>query len=556
MITYSGYAAMADNTVLMDKLKAKKSADATVRDNFEKTADEYKDISRAYKINVYALQLVDTLSFVARNFHSISCCIQQCFFNKSHNPDSSKAELRKTIFDLRTDNATSYVLNAYKGCLLDYFDVVCRNTTVLRQCRHKREDILDNVNESATQPPTMFAAIQSQVEEAMQHLAKEISDKYGRFACEVVPVGSAHEGIKFGCCDEFDYNFVLTYLSRRCKVCYSPESPPGFVLLKSSTSEYDEDLFDSNGILNTRIVKFKFETIVKQILSSLSFCEVAGFEFIFNSEDFFVPHGTMSAKVNTQIRLEFTKPVNGCHVPHDISVDIVPALRIDGWWPDDTHREDLCQTGDCLIVFTQPQLKYPWIGWTEALGFISFAQAESRLLRGCPRVIKAACMVVKRMSNKFFSSHVIKTALFWCLDDVKPSSDCSSSNDSEKLDEDELLCWVRNILRRLLCFAAQDYVPSYFMPKCYQPVWLNERYLKQFHMRLYRHGLLTYADLFSLNEQQSRDFWLKNIKLLLILGHVIYWSVLSADDELKLFVPSTINPLRESDVCTTLLPAN
>ena len=451
---------------------------------------------------------------------------------------------------------TSFKIMSYTQWMSDYSDVISRKTAALKQRHHKPAEVMVNVNEIVTQQPTMFAAIQSQVEEAMQCLAKEISDIDGRFACEVVPVGSAHEGTKIGCCDEFDYNFVLTDLSRRCKVCYSPESPPGFVLLKAATPEYDEDLFDSSGILNTRIVKFKFETLVKQILSSLYFCEATGFEFIDPVQDFFLPPGTTSAKVHTQIRLEFTKPVNGCHVPHDISVDIVPALRIDGWWPDDTHREDLCQTGDCLIVFTQPQLKYPWIGWTEALGFISFAQAESRLLRGCPRVIKAACMVVKRMSNKFFSSHVIKTALFWCLDDVKPSSDCSSSNDSEKLDEDELLCWVRNILRRLLCFAAQDYVPSYFMPKCYQPVWLNERYLKQFHMRLYRHGLLTYADLFSLNEQQSRDFWLKNIKLLLILGHVIYWSVLSADDELKLFVPSTINPLRESDVCTTLLPAN
>jgi len=32
--------------------------------------------------------------------------------------------------------------------------------------------------------------------------------------------------------------------------------------------------------------------------------------------------------------------------------------------------------------------------------------------------------------------------------------------------------------------------------------------------------------------------------------------VLSDDDELKLFVPSNINPLTENDVCTTLLPPN
>jgi len=157
---------------------------------------------------------------------------------------------------------------------------------------------------------------------------------------------------------------------------------------------------------------------------------------------------------------------------------------------------------------------------------------------------------------ELFSSHVIKTALFWCMDDLGFSSHCSSINDSDEVNEDELLLWVQNIMRRLLCFAAQDYVPSFFLPKCCQPVWLEERYLKQFHMRLYRHGLLSYTDLFSLNEQQSRDSLLKYIKSLLILSHVMYWTVLSDDDELKLFVPSVINPLTENNVCTTLLPRN
>jgi len=37
---------------------------------------------------------------------------------------------------------------------------------------------------------------------------------------------------------------------------------------------------------------------------------------------------------------------------------------------------------------------------------------------------------------------------------------------------------------------------------------------------------------------------------------VMYWSVLSDDDQLELFVPSTVNPLTENDVCTALLPTN
>ena len=179
------------------------------------------------------------------------------------------------------------------------------------------------------------------------------------------------------------------------------------------------------------------------------------------------------------------------------------------------------------------------------------------LLQDCPHVIKAAFMVVKWLSkyfcvHKLFSSHVIKMAVFWCLDDDKNShSEWSSSKQSVDVNEDELLRWVQNILRRLLCFAAQDYVPSYFMPKCHQPVWLMEEYLKQFHMHLNRQGILTYTDIFSVNDWLSEE-----IKSLFIYSHLMSWSVLSDDDELKLFVPSTTNPLIEKDVCTTLLLAD
>jgi len=174
-------------------------------------------------------------------------------------------------------------------------------------------------------------------------------------------------------------------------------------------------------------------------------------------------------------------------------------------------------------------------------------------------------VVAKRLSEHFcqyryafFSSHVIKTALFqfWRLDELEHSSDCSSAKYGDEVNEDELLRWVQNILRRLLCFAADDYYPSYFMQNCHEPVWLDQRYLKQFHLRLYQRGIRTYTDVFSLNEQQSQDYWLKYIKSMFIYSHLMYWSVLSDDDELKLFVPSTVNPLMEKYACTTLLPVN
>jgi len=141
---------------------------------------------------------------------------------------------------------------------------------------------------------------------------------------------------------------------------------------------------------------------------------------------------------------------------------------------------------------------------------------------------------------EFFSSYVIKTALLWC----QGASNFRSFSNKEDVDEKELLGLIHKIIQCLLRFAAEDYVPSYFMPKCREPVWLAEKHLKQFHMRLHRHGL-TYKDLFSLNEQQSQDRLLQDIKSMFVFSHVMYWTVLSDDNELELFVPSTINPLAE-----------
>jgi len=560
------YAAMTGNTETMKLLKMR-NADDTVRDNFEKNAKEYKHIVSQYQVIASPFSIYNVFIFVERKFSSLLLSLQLCFFDRTDIRDSCKAKLQNIIYDLRDCIGISYAsgLSMFCKCCFDYSadsDVACEKPVVLKRKIYDRVDAVSNDHASTTQPSTMFAAIQSEVDKAMKYLAEEISAKDARFACEVVSVGSAYEGTKIGYCDEFDYNFVLINISKSCSVCYSPESPPGFVLLKASTSPYDEELFNNNGILNTRIVNVKFETLVKQVLSSLSFCVSTEFESIFpvykRSADSFpqkyhLPSITTLNKLNTRIELALRKPVNGCHVMHRLSVDIVPALRIDNWWLEDTRKE-LCQQGECLIVFAQPQNNYPWIGWTEPHGFISFARAESRLLRDLPKVIKAAFMVVKHLCKFFYStdelvsSHVIKTALFWCLDEDRSSSDCTSPIDNDDVNEDELMRWVRNILRRFLCFSAQDYVPSYFMPKCHQPVWPREEHLKHFHMYLYQRGL-TYKDVCSSNEEYTM---LSGIRNRFLYSHVMYWTMSADTDELKLFVPSTINPLTEEDVCIQL----
>jgi len=547
------YAAINHNKKFMDILETKK-ANGKIQDKFGKTAREYLSMEHIK----YGIGIFDDLPS-AHFIEELNEVGLDLFLSDS---TLCEAKLHQIFQDIRDSvDVTSYVNNIYCKCRFDYTEQFTRRSKPITELIKKRLcERVTNATASAIscRLDITFAAIQSHVEAAMKYLADKISVADDQFACEVVAVGSAHEGTKIGLCNEFDYNFVLTKLSRKCKICYSPKSQPGFVLVKSSTSEYDKNLFNNNGTLNTRIVKFKFEFLVKRVLSSSESPKITGFEFIVDETlistlssptDIDLPQNRPLTKPHMTIQLAFTKLVNGYHVMHKVSVDIVPALQINDWWPEDARRQDFCQTGECLIVFTQPQNKYPWVGWTEPQGFISFARAESRLIRESPQVVKAAYMVVKCMSSyKFFftrpfSSHVIKTALLWCLDDGG-FSNCSSCN-SDEVNGDELLLLVRKILRRLLCFAAQDYVPSYFMPKCRQPVWLEEEYLKQFHMLLYQHGL-TYENIFSLSKQQLlEDYQLNAIKDLFTSSHAMYWTVMSDTDELELFVPSTINPVRE-----------
>ena len=548
------YAAIDGRQTLTDMLETKK-ADSSIRDNYRKTSSQYAEMLRYFQTQVFLLRLMKSSSFIARHLSDVAACVRNCVVDSHITTTECKAKTHDTVRNLTgfCDSA-SYVIDTWHGCRYDYSDVTFRSDYHDDQLLDKQQDLATNNKETAAKPTNMFAAIQSHVDKAMEELAKAITEHDHRFACEVFPVGSAFEKTKIGCCNEFDYNFVLTEISSICKVCYSPESLPGFVLLKAKIPVYDEhlkNLFDQNGILNTRILKFKFETLAKLILSSTRFCDLTDFEFIdpVSDEDLGLTRGNVAVKPNTRVQLKFTKPVNNRHVLHPISIDLVPALRINDWWPEDAWKTELCRAGDCLIVFTQPQSKYPWIGWTQPHGFVSFARAESRLLRECHPVVKAAYIVVKRMSEcfcqyKFFPSHIIKTALFWCLDE-KDLLKYRSSDGSDGVQGDELLCLVQNILRRLLCFGAQDFVPDFFMPKLHRPVWHKERYLKQYHMRLYQHGL-TYKDLFSLSRQQSHDEVLRSIKTMFTFSHIMYWSLLSETDDLKLFVPSAINPLFEN----------
>jgi len=111
------------------------------------------------------------------------------------------------------------------------------------------------------------------------------------------------------------------------------------------------------------------------------------------------------------------------------------------------------------------------------------------------------------------SSHTLKMATLWSLEDVKNSSQSgvSSENDYSQLDSHQLQRQVEAIFRRHWQFCRQDFVPSFFMPSLDVAVWKFEKFPKYSHTFLRR----TYSDyrkLFGSRLESSEDWTIKEVR--------------------------------------------
>ena len=219
------------------------------------------------------------------------------------------------------------------------------------------------------------------------------------------------------------------------------------------------------------------------------------------------------------------------------------------------------------LVFDQPQKKHPWVGWKSPHARVDFSVLESNIIRGCHPVVRAACVVVKKVVKifcdfKFFKSYVIKAALMHCImvsgspNTVHPDYIVNKENTIKDVDEDfksKLTLLVQKVMRRLLCFVLQDFVPSVFMSSFVLPVCSFEPHVKFSHIRLHRSGIASYKDviestLMSGGEISNKlvDSQFEHIIKAFVITHMMYWSVLPKATTRKIYFPP-INPLHEED---------
>ena len=405
----------------------------------------------------------------------------------------------------------------------------------------------------------LWSAINRQVGIFMQKLTTEVRRRDGRFKGKLIQVGSSFEETKLREPNEFDFNIELVRFSRLCFPVPVNKANGFFSLQLNTDTRTDNfnDFFSDDGFLLTTLVNLKFEMIVKEILHDASFwCNERYFECVGTEAKELYAFSSTKCAITVQLRT-FRKLSKTENVFFDdvISIDIAPVIRIPGWWPNSDHHypplenfdeavaNDVLKYG-CMFVFAQPSKIYRAASYSNTSAMVSFAFAESRLIRSCPSVIKAAYMVCKWLINNYcdslpslceFSSHSLKTAVLVVLSASAQKPLTYGSYDD--IDAEELTKWVGNICGCLVRFAVQDSVPSFFIPSFHKPVWKFERFQKFSSFRSRCSGM-DYKEIVDSHPigiawcsapLRFREYGLWGFAL----TYLIYWSVLKEGTEMK-----------------------
>lgn len=193
------------------------------------------------------------------------------------------------------------------------------------------------------------------------------------------------------------------------------------------------------------------------------------------------------------LKLNLNQPINGQYLFKNISIDIVPCIHVDGWWPDGalSNLSYNLKVDGCNLVFDQPQRKYPWVLYSQPYARISFAPAESRIIAKAPRVARAAYMVAKQlMKFEREQTYVLKTCFLYCLEALNNYYELHNNVDElveserynvgrenvyEEIEEVELSLWVERLFLCYLEFCIYDCFPCYLMPNFIFPFYKESK---------------------------------------------------------------------------------
>ena len=190
----------------------------------------------------------------------------------------------------------------------------------------------------------------------------------------------------------------------------------------------------------------------------------------------------------------------------------------------------------CSFVFDQPYRKYRVPYSSTQYVRISFARAESLLMRRSPAVLRAAYMISKEICcyeewySSYVTSYVLKMAALWSMQ-MPPAI---TENDDRDFSETQLQRQVEQLFAQLYEFTAQDYVPGYFIPSFHFPVKKSQLFVNGFvngSQAFLRSLRMSYEKLFQVKDNDDYEY--QKIKRSLVYSYIMYASVADAGSFVK-----------------------
>ena len=236
--------------------------------------------------------------------------------------------------------------------------------------------------------------------EGMTSLMETVVQRLGEieevFTASLLPSGSVAEGTKTGNPNEFDFIFCLTKFANTCIIVEEETSKAsGLINARSKTkpppSQFSH-FFDDLGFILTQNVRVVFNQLLSRIIR-----EEATWK---NSN--FVLNGITDGSEDIE-RPAFSVQVRwmSCHHKQlDISIDMVPAIYPESWWPRyvDTTTMRLMTKAvkdeGCLLLALSQEERGPEED-SEFNFRISCLPAERNLMVNLPQVVKDAYVLAK-----------------------------------------------------------------------------------------------------------------------------------------------------------------
>lgn len=235
------------------------------------------------------------------------------------------------------------------------------------------------------------AHVKQAVFDLLNKMMHHVSNIDPRFEGRLFPTGSSTEGTRVGEPNEFDFLYFLDKFSEACDIAENYHVEDGFVQLKAKDvrpaySQY----FDGSGILNGNSVRDTLRKLIGIAIAQKEMWNANELYFSYLSNDCLKP------VLNLEVSYigSFFKCL-------EISIDIVPAVYKQAWWPSTVRPEsfglmtDSIRNAGCSVLFQNPSNEIVPDENANMYMRISCAPAEIALFKLLPAYVKKSYALIK-----------------------------------------------------------------------------------------------------------------------------------------------------------------